>query len=85
MSRTIKEAIKDVTVEVFTFAKGNGALIFIEGEYAGSAERDDTLETWTAIPLYRRAMSSPADGMWSAVQKVVHSHVEMCVKAVLAK
>lgn len=85
MSETIRRAILGVTVEVLTFEKGNLAFIFIDNELAGSVERDATLDTWTALPLYLGVKSEPTDGMWSAVQKVVHAHVDSCVRAVLAK
>lgn len=85
MSDIIRKAILGVTVEVLTFEKGNLAFVFMDDELAGSVERDATLDTWTALPLYLGAKSEPTDGMWSAVQKVIHAHVDSCVKAVLAK
>jgi hypothetical protein len=85
MSETIRRAILGVTVEVLTFEKGNLAFVFMDNELAGSVERDVTLDTWTALPLYLGARLTPADGMWAAVQKVVHAHVDSCVKAVLAR
>ena len=84
MSATIRKAIKNATVEVFTFDKGNGAFVFVDSELAGSVERDLTLNTWTSVPLYRFGMTAAADGMWSAVRNVIHAHVEACVKSELA-
>jgi hypothetical protein len=84
MSATIRKAIKNATVEVFTFDKGNGAFVFVDSELAGSVERDVRLETWTSVPLYRGRMCEPADGMWSAVRNVIHAHIESCVKAYVA-
>lgn len=81
MSATIRNAVKNATVEVFTFDKGNGAFVFVDHELAGSVERDPNLNTWTSVPLYRGRMSEPADAMWSAVRNVIHAHIESCVKA----
>jgi hypothetical protein len=85
MSAIIRETISGASVEVYTFDKGNGAFVFVDDEFAGSVERDAMLQTWTSVPLYRRAISAPADGMWSAVRAVIHAHIDSCVKAALAR
>lgn len=81
----LARTINGLPVEVLTFAKGDGALVFVDTEYVGSAERDCELHTWTAFPIHREGEPTPADGMWSAVRRVVHAHIFSSMKAALAR
>lgn len=79
------DTINDVCVEVCTYEKGNGALVFVADEYAGSAERDGELGTWTAFPMSTEPGSDSSDGLWGAVQRLVHVHLTTAFKRVLGQ
>lgn len=80
----LQHTIDGVPVEILTYAKGDGALVFVMDEYAGSVERDTDLRTWTAYPLYTEPGSNSSAGMWEAVQRVIHVHILSAMRAVLA-
>lgn len=80
----LQRTVDGVPVEILTYAKGDGALVFVMDEYAGSVERDSDLRTWMAYPLYTETGANSATGMWEAVQRVIHVHILAAMKAVLA-
>lgn len=71
----LQKVIDGVSVEVMTYSKGDGALVFVDDEYAGSAERDSELQTWTAFPLFADNGVNSSEGMWSAVRRIVRVHL----------
>lgn len=79
----LQRTISGVPIEVMTFAKGDGALVFVSDEYAGSVERDADLRTWTAYPLYVESGSNASAGMWEAIRRVIYVHITSAMKAVL--
>jgi hypothetical protein len=81
----LAKTIDGVPVEILTYAKGDGALVFVSDEYAGSVERDADLRTWTAYPLYTEPGENASAGMWEAIRRVIHVHVLSAMKAVLAR
>jgi hypothetical protein len=85
-SEILRKTIKGMPVEIMTFSKGNGALVFVADEYAGSAERDESGQSWTAFPLYRLPETETvAGGLWEAVGMIVSAHVAGAFAAVTAR
>lgn len=80
----LRGVIRGLPVEIVK-AKGGMALVFVCDEYAGSAERDDVLNTWSAFTLYRTDEPQVSEGMWGAIDAIVSQHVESAIKAVLAR
>lgn len=84
MTEILRRVVRGVPVEVVK-AKGGMALVFVNDEYAGSAERDDALGTWGAYALYGTGEPPTSEGMWSAIDAIVTLHVETAMKAVFAR
>lgn len=79
----LQKTIRGLMVEILN-VKGGLALVFVNDEYAGSAERDNTLGTWGGYALYADAVQTD-EGMWGAIDIVVQAHVSTAVQAVLAR
>lgn len=87
VTEILDRTVGNIPVEIVQ-SKGTGvALVFVGGEYAGSAERDSTLGTWGAFALLRPDAGTVkhSEGMWGAIKDVISQHVESVLKAVLAK
>ena len=80
----LRRIIRGLPVEIVK-AKGGMVLVFVSDEYAGSAERGDALGVWGAFTLYRTGAPTTSEGMWGAIDAIVTEHVEMAMKAVLAR
>lgn len=80
----LRRIVRGLPVEVVK-AKGGMALVFVNDEYAGSAERDDALGTWGAYALYRTGEPKTSEGMWGAIDAIVTEHVSTAMRAVFAR
>lgn len=81
----LRENILGMPVEIVRPKAGGIALVFVNDEYAGSAERDSILGTWGAYALHRTDAPKTSEGMWSAIDAIVCEHMVQSMKAVLAR
>jgi hypothetical protein len=81
----LRKVIRGMPVEIVTAKTGGIALVFVADEYAGSAERDNTLGTWGAFSLHRTGDPKTSEGMWSAIDDVITEHVMGATRAILSR
>lgn len=81
----LRERILGMPVEIVRPKAAGIALVFVNDEYAGSAERDDALGTWGAFALHRTGEPETSEGMWSAIDSVVREHLISSMKAAVAE
>ena len=68
MSRIVNP---DVDITLVTFAKGDGAFVFVGDEFAGSVERDPIGWTGNAVLCNERLNDI---SMWGLVQQIYRTH-----------
>lgn len=81
----LRENILGMPVEIFRQESNGLALVFVNNEYAGSAERDDITGTWGAFAIHRGGEPETSEGMWSAIDGVVREHMISSMKAAVAR
>lgn len=77
----MRTIVSDVDVTVMTFAKGNGAFVFVGDEYAGSVERDEI--GWTGNAVLGNNPIPSAVAMWDVVRSILHVHARQSLRKVL--
>lgn len=81
----LRENILGLPVDIFRQPSSGMALVFVNDEYAGSAEKDSITGTWGAFSLYRNGEPETSEGMWSAIDTVVREHLISSMKAAVAR